>query len=231
MSDDDKKCNSPKFVTTKKATEILGVHYQTLYYWEKKGKIETIRTPGGRRLYNVVKYLETYGGEKYQRIIEEAIEKDDNDTQKEDNDNKEDEKIQKRNICYVRVSTLGQKDDLERQKKYMKDKYPTYDIIADIGSGINFNRQGIRRIIRYAIDGEINRVVVAYKDRLTRFGFELIEDLIKEYSKGEIVIEDNKGEKKEPKEELIEDVLQILNVYTAKLNGLRKYTKKVKKNE
>ena len=65
-------------------------------------------------------------------------------------------------------------------------------------------------------------MIVAYKDRLTRFGFELIEDLIKEYSNGEIIIE-NEKEEKEPKEELVDDVLQILNVYTAKMNGLRKY--------
>jgi putative resolvase len=68
--------------------------------------------------------------------------------------------------------------------------------------------------------------VVAYKDRLTRFGYELIEDLIKDYSNGNIIIEDSKEIKKEPKEELVEeDVLQILNVYTSKMNGLRKYSK------
>ena len=133
------------------------------------------------------------------------------------------------NICYVRVSTIGQKDDLERQKKYMKGKYPTYILVEDIGSGINFNRRGLRKIIKLSIEGKINRLVVAYKDRLTRFGFDLIEDLIKEYSKGEVIIEDNKGEKKEPKEELVEDVLQILNVYTAKINGLRKYGRKMDK--
>ena len=101
-------------------------------------------------------------------------------------------------------------------------------IIEDIGSGINFNRKGLRKIIKYAIEGKINKVVVAYKDRLTRFGFELIEGLIKEYSNGEIIIENDNEIKKEPKEELVEDVLQILNVYTAKLNGLRKYEKKNK---
>ena len=80
--------------------------------------------------------------------------------------------------------------------------------------------------IDFFIEGKIHRVVVAHKDRLTRFGFELIEDLIKEYSKGKIIIDsENEGKKKEAKEELVEDVLQILNVYTAKLNGLRKYKK------
>jgi predicted site-specific integrase-resolvase len=104
----------------------------------------------------------------------------------------------------------------------MIKKYPNYEIIEDIGSGINFNRKGLRKIIKLGIEGKINKLIVAYKDRLTRFGFELIEDLIKEYSNGEIIIENEKDEK-EPKDELVDDVLQILNVYTAKMNGLRKY--------
>ena len=70
----------------------------------------------------------------------------------------------------------------------MKDIYPNYKIIEDIGSGINFNRKGIRKIIDLAINNKINKVVVAYKDRLTRFGFELIEDIIKKYSNGTIEI-------------------------------------------
>jgi putative resolvase len=70
----------------------------------------------------------------------------------------------------------------------MKDIYPNYKIIEDIGSGINFNRKGIRKIIDLAINNKINKVVVAYKDRLTRFGFELIEDIIKKYSNGIIEI-------------------------------------------
>ena len=106
----------------------------------------------------------------------------------------------------------------------MKKKYPKYEIIEDIGLGINFNRKGLRKIIKLGIEGKINKLVVAYKDRLTRFVFELIEDLIKEYSNGEIIIE-NEKEEKEPKEELVDDVLQILNVYTAKMNVLRKYYK------
>ena len=67
--------------------------------------------------------------------------------------------------------------------------------------------------------------MVAHKDRLTRFGFELIENLINKYSSGEIILDDENESKKEPKEELVDDVLQILNVYTAKMNGLRKYKK------
>lgn len=202
-----KKEMPEKYVRTKIATERLGVHVQTLYNWEKKGKIETIRTAGGQRLYNVEKYI------REQKGIEIMDETDENEKENE-----------RKKICYVRVSTIGQKDDLKRQKEYMKKTYPNYEIIEDIGSGINFNRRGLRKIIEYAIEGKIEKVVVAYKDRLTRFGFELIEDLIKKYSKGEIIIE-TKTKEKEKEVELVEDVLQILNVYTAKMNGLRKYKK------
>jgi len=70
----------------------------------------------------------------------------------------------------------------------MKKLYPDYNIIEDVGSGINFNRKGIRKIIDFAISGKINKIVVAYKDILTRFGFELIEDMVKKYSNGTIEI-------------------------------------------
>jgi excisionase family DNA binding protein len=184
------------YIKAKEASEKLGISVQSLRMWADKGKIESIRSAGNHRLYNVEKYLSQHV--KYVN--------------------------NRKNICYVRESTNGQKEDLIRQKKYMRSKYPKYEIIEDIGSGINFNRKGLRRIIKMAIEGKIKRVVVAYKDRLTRFGFEFIEDLIKEYSRGEIII-DGEDKDKEPKEELVEDVLQILNVYTAKMNGLRKYTK------
>ena len=105
----------------------------------------------------------------------------------------------------------------------MKDTYPNHELIKDIGSGLNMNRKGLRRIIDYAIIGEIEEIVVVYKDRLTRYGYELIEYLIKKYSNCKIIILNNK--KKEAKEELVEDVLQIMNIFVAKINGMRKYKK------
>ena len=212
--------NEDEYVTTSKAKKILGVHVKTLQNWDRNKKINTIRTAGGHRMYNVNKYLRD-NNIGYKEEIKKVVQKEENKSESKKDTRKE--------ICYVRVSTVGQKDDLKRQKDYMKTKYPKYEIIEDIGSGINFNRRGLRKIINMAISGEIKTLVVAYKDRLTRFGYELIEDLIKEYSKGKVIIE-NEKENKEPKEELVEDVLQILNVYTAKLNGLRKY-KKVKENK
>ena len=180
--------------------------------WDRNGLIETKRTPGNKRLYNVKKFIgkNNYNNnlkcktEDCEIIIEEIKEKID--------------------ICYVRVSTHGQKDDLERQKKYMIEKYPKNKIISDIGSGINFNRKGLLKIVELGIAGKINKLFIAHKDRLTRFGFELIEFIIKKYSDGEIIIL-NKDEELEPEEEMVKDVLQIMNVFTAKMNGLRKYKK------
>ena len=89
---------------------------------------------------------------------------------------------------------MKQKYDLDRQIKYMRDKYPENEIIYDIGSGLNYNRKGLRRIIDMAINGEINELVIAYKDRLTRFGYEIIEYLIEKYSGGKIKIINKKEE-------------------------------------
>lgn len=134
------------------------------------------------------------------------------------------EKEIRRKICYCRVSSSKQKEDLERQIEYMKKKYPNYEIITDVASGLNMNREGLKKIIDSGIKGEIEILVVAYKDRLARFGYELIERIIKEYSNGEIKIENNE-EEKTSMEELSTDIVSIMNVYVAKMNGLRKYKK------
>ena len=187
-----------KYRGGKEASNILGVHQRTLYNWDKKGLIKTIRTPRGKRLYNISNYL-----------INNRIKN-------------------RLNICYVRVSSNGQKDDLDRQIKYMQHKYPKYLIIKDIGSGINMNRKGLNRIIDYAINGELSELVIAHKDRLSRsfvnkgFGYPLIERIITKYSNGKITVI-NKKINKSVQDEVVEDVLQIMNVFVAKMNGLRKY--------
>ena len=186
---------SLEYVGGQEASRILGVHQRTLYIWEDKKLIDTIRTPGGKRMYNVNKYI---------------------------NDNKENLKMNgnndnininnKQNICYIRVSSISQKDDLERQRQVMVKKYPSYEIIEDIGSGLNLNKRGIKKIIKLGIEGKINELVIAYKDRLTRFGYELIEEIIKDYSKGKIIVI-NETKKLKPEEELVSDVMALMNVY------------------
>lgn len=197
-----------EYIGGKEASRILGVHQRTLYLWESKKKIETIRTPGGKRLYNVRKFINT--NSEYLKINGDKT------------NNQLDAK--KLNICYIRVSSINQSNDLERQRAVMKKLFPKYEIIEDIGSGLNINKRGIRKIINMAIQGKINNLVVAYKDRLTRFGFELIESLIKDYSNGNIIVL-NKLKSLKPEEKLVNDVMALMNVYVAKMNELRRYNK------
>lgn len=205
-----------KYMSGKETSKLLGVHQRTLYQWEEKGWIETIRTEGNKRLYNIEKYLKEKECKNDGMCIKNLEELD--------------KKEGKLNICYVRVSSLGQKEDLERQKKLIKEKYPNHLMIQDIGSGINLNKKGIQKIIDLGIEGRINELVVAYKDRLARYGYELIERIIEKYSKGKIIIINRKDDL-EPEEELAFDVSQIMNVFVAKMNGLRKYKKRIQQEK
>lgn len=180
-----------RYLPGKEATRILGVSTQTLHRYDAKNMIETIRTPGGKRMYNVDKYL------------------------------RETHRPNKKRICYCRVSTHGQKDDLDRQVDYMKNKYPEHDIVTDIGSGINFKRKGLKEIIDLAVKNDLEEVIVAHKDRLCRIGYDMIEYILQEYSKAKIIIEND--ETASPEEEVANDILQIMTVFSARANGLRRY--------
>ena len=188
-----------KFVTRKEVLKILKIHYHTLYSMVKRGEIETLEI-GKRNLYNLDKFLRDKGV-----------------TNKK-----------KQKICYCRVSSNKQKEDLERQINFMREKYPDYEIIKDIGSGLNFKRRGLNKIIEIAINGELEELLLTYKDRLCRIGFELIENIIKKYSNGKITIV-NKTEEETPTEEVTKDIISIMNIYVAKINGLRKYKTDIKK--
>ena len=199
------------YIKGKDAASTLGVHQRTLYLWEEKGIIETIRTPGGQRLYNVEKFLEERDKAK------ETSSRQSSQSETIHSPNKK-----RLKLVYARVSSLSQKDDLERQKKYLKTRYPNHLLIEDIGSGMNLNKRGIRKIIKWAISGNIEELVIAHKDRLARFGYELLEDLIDEYSQGKIIVI-NEEKDMEPEEEVVKDMLQLMNIFVAKMNGLRKY--------
>jgi len=201
------------YKSAKDASKILGVHFMTLRSWAEKGQIEIIRTPSGKRMYNVDKYIkESIENKRPDEMIEKSM---------------EEQKI-RRKICYCRVSTLNQSDDLKRQVEYMKKHYPKHEIIKEYGSGLNFKRKKLIKLIKDSINGEIEEIVVAYKDRLARFGFELIEMIVKDYSDGVIIILNN-DEKMSPTEEITKDLVSIINVFSAKINGLRKYSDKIKK--
>jgi len=192
-----------EYMTPKNASEIIGVHFQTLRNWEKEGKIEAIRTPGKKRYYNVKKFLKQYRNEE----IEIPIKKE------------------KRNICYCRVSSESQKDDLENQIKYMKEKYPTFEILSDIGSGINFKRKNLKVIINLGLKNELGTLAIAYKDRLCRIAYDLIADLLIENSETKIIIENKSDHSFE--QELADDMIQIVTVFSSRLYGMRSYKNRI----
>lgn len=130
-----------------------------------------------------------------------------------------------RTICYSRVSTTKQKSDLDRQNKYLISRYPNAEVITDIGSGLNFKRKGLKTLLEHALQGDSVRVVVTYKDRIARFGFDLIEWIITRAG-GEIVVL-NQIETS-PVEEVTKDLMAIITVFSSRLHGLR--SNKIKKD-
>jgi predicted site-specific integrase-resolvase len=127
-------------------------------------------------------------------------------------------------ICYCRVSSPKQREDLKRQVQFMREQYPEAEVIKDIGSGLNYKRKGLKTLLGRAMRGEQLEIVVAHKDRLARFGFELIEWIIQQ-SSGRIVV--LKQTNLSPEQELTNDLLSILHVFSCRMHGLRNYKKQV----
>ncbi len=131
-------------------------------------------------------------------------------------------------ICYCRVSSSKQKDDLQRQIAYMQSLYPEAEIIKDIGSGLNFKRKGLRSILDRLLRGDKLKIIVACRDRLCRFGFELIQYMV-EQNGGKIMVLDQTVHC--PQTELTTDLLSIIHVFSCRMHGLRKYSKKIKEDK
>ncbi|MBT5423922.1 IS607 family transposase [archaeon] len=131
---------------------------------------------------------------------------------------KDDGKI---SIIYTRVSSKKQKSDLQRQTKFLKNKYESYKVISDIGSGINFSRKGFNSILDELFKRNIKEVVVTRKDRFVRFGYSFFKDLFNRFGAKLTVITDKKNKTSE--EELSEDLLSIITVFTARYYGKRRY--------
>ena len=131
-------------------------------------------------------------------------------------------------VCYCRVSSSKQKKDLARQVVFMRNQFPDSEIIQDVGSGLNFKRKGLQTILQRLLQGDKFTLVVAHRDRLCRFGFDLFEFLFAK-NKGEIMVLDDS--KLSPQSELTEDLLSILHVFSCRMHGLRKYTDKIKEDK
>ena len=198
--------NDATYITGAKAAKILDITQQTLRTYADKGCIKFIRTVGGKRRYNVESYIRDHGN------TESAT-----------------EPIKKK-IIYARVSTRKQSSDLEHQVKFLKDKYPDFDVITDIGSGINFRRRGFKRILELAMSGNLEVLAVAHKDRLCRIAFELVEWILQKHGCTTIVVQSvpvHKG----TEQEFVDDIISIIHSFSARTYGHRSYSSEEKNDD
>jgi predicted site-specific integrase-resolvase len=128
-------------------------------------------------------------------------------------------------IVYARVSTAKQRDQLQNQLVYLLERYPNAESVADIGSGLNFKRKGLLSLLERALHGDKLTIVVAYRDRLARFGFDLIEWFIKR-SGGKILVLHHI--EASSVEELTRDLIAIITVFSARIHGLRDYKRSLR---
>jgi putative resolvase len=183
-----------RFIKIGEAAKILGVSIQTLRRWEDSGYLVPDRKSEGKtRYYNLDKLID-------KKIFESDL-----------------------TIGYARVSSHDQKKDLERQAEalaiYCLSRGLNFEIIQDLGSGMNYHKEGLKTLLNAILEKKISRLVITHKDRLLRFGAELIFALC-EAKQIEVVII-NRGDEVSFEEELAQDVLEIITVFSARLYGSR----------
>jgi putative resolvase len=185
-----------RFVSISKAAKALGVSISTLRRWEAEGRIKPESRHGVQhRRYDLSKLTLTS-----ERLCDS-----------------------RRTIAYARVSSRDQRKDLEHQKEllelYCASQGWTYELMSDLGSGMNYYKKGLKRLLNELLAGKVNRLVLTHKDRLLRFGAELVFALC-QAKEVEVVIL-NQGEEGRFEEELAKDVLEIITVFSARLYGSR----------
>lgn len=194
-----------EYIGIKEAAAYLKVSVSTLRRWERKGLIVPLRTAGNRRRYTK-KQLDTLLGVDTRPNGDALASKS-------------------LVIGYCRVSTSGQKADLERQVEvvtnYCEKQGYRFRIIKDIGSGMNYKKKGLQELLRLVCEGGCGKIVLNYKDRLVRFGYELIETVCSEHNVDIEII--NETDDVSYEEELTDDVLAIITVFSAKLYGKRSH--------
>jgi excisionase family DNA binding protein len=195
--------SSERLLRPKEVCQRLGISYSTLSRWVREGRIRAIRTAGG--VFRVP--------ESEVRRIAEGL------------------PISKevRAVIYARVSSSDQRNDLERQIQYLTQYcsskgYKVVDVLSDVASGLKTDRRGLLKLFDYVVNRQVDVVVVTYRDRLSRFGFEYLEYFFKQYG---VRIEVVFGEEpKDAYQELVEDLIEIVTSFAEKLYGMRSHKKK-----
>lgn len=197
-----------KIYTVTEFAELLGKKVKTLQKWDRDGVLKAYRTPTNRRYYTEAQYYE-YTGQSL----------------KKENEVRE-------QVIYARVSSQSQKHDLINQIEFLKsysvnNGISISNIYTDIGSGLNYKRKNWMRLIDDCFQGKISKIYVSYSDRFVRFGFEWIQTILKTYTNTEIIVVENTL--LTPEEEVIQDLITIIHVFSSRVYGLRKYKKKIEK--
>ena len=187
--------------------ELLGVSVKTLQRWYRDGVLKANRTPTDRRYYTYAQYLQFKGIQTENDIRDIVI--------------------------YARVSTRNQKDDLKNQVEFLRQFCNAKGIIVnqcieDFGSGLNYNRKKWNKLLEEVMENKIKTIVISSKDRFIRFGYDWFEKFCEKFNT-QIIIVNN--ETLSPNEELVQDIISILHVFSCRLYGLRKYKNQIKEDE
>ena len=193
--------NQPRYITSANIRKKYQVTNHTLQRWANDKNLDIVRTPGGKRLYNEFQVDQLFGGTTGPK---------------------------KAKLCYARVSSSKQQADLERQITDLKRTFPDHEIISEVGSGLNYNRPKFKALLDRVYRGTVEEVCVAHKDRMCRYGLELVE-FIFQRSDTKLVVQ--MQETGDPQAELAEDLLAIVTYFTAKNNGQRSAKKRKLRKE
>ena len=180
---------------------------KTLQRWDRDEILKANRTPTDRRYYTYDQYLQFKGIQS---------ENDIRDT-----------------VIYARVSTRNQKDDLQNQVEFLKQFCNAKGIIVnqcveDFGSGLNYNRKKWNKLLDEVMENKIKTIVISNKDRFIRFGYDWFEKFCEKFNTKIIIVN---NETLSPNEELVQDIISILHVFSCRLYGLRKYKNQIKEDE
>ncbi|WP_368247122.1 IS607 family transposase [Clostridium perfringens] len=196
-----------KHYKPKEFAELLNISVITLQRWDNDGKLKAFRTTTNRRYYTYEQYLEYTGIHK--------------------------ETDSRKIVIYTRVSTSNQKDDLKNQVEFLRQYANAKgiivdEVIEDYGSGLNYNRKKWNRLIDSCMTNEISTIIITHKDRFIRFGYDWFESFLAKFNV-EIIVVNN--EILSPQEELVQDIISILHIFSCRIYGLRKYKKKIREDE
>lgn len=199
----------PKYYSTGEFAAEIGKAISTVQRWDRAGILKAHRTATNRRYYTEDQVQQANG-------LEPAPS----------------DEVSKKTVLYARVSSRNQKDDLVNQVEFLRQFANARGMIVDetveeIGSGLNYNRKKWNILINQCFDGQVGTILVTHKDRFIRFGFDWFERTLKRFG-AKITVVNN--ESTSPQEEMVQDIISILHVFSCRIYGLRKYKDKIRKD-